>query len=65
MVLGTEHPEFIEGFEAASANTVELFETMELYPAGVDGVQLDRLATLHTHYFGSGFEKTVGLWAAL
>ena len=28
MVLGTEHPEFIEGFEAASANTVELFETM-------------------------------------
>ena len=27
-VLGTEHPEFIEGHEAAAANTVELFEIM-------------------------------------
>lgn len=27
-VLGTEHPEFIEGHDAASANTVELFEVM-------------------------------------
>ncbi|CAL1137713.1 unnamed protein product [Cladocopium goreaui] len=60
MVLGTEHPEFIEGHEAAAANTVELFEIMELYPAGVAGVSLDRLAQVHGHYFGSGFEKTVG-----
>ena len=28
-MLGTEHPDFIEGFDAAAANTVELFETME------------------------------------
>ncbi|CAJ1351580.1 unnamed protein product [Effrenium voratum] len=59
-VLGTEHPDFIEGNEAAAANTVELFETMELYPAGIDGVPLDRLASIHAHYFGSGFEKCVG-----
>eukprot|EP00913_Durusdinium_trenchii_P016074 g15108.t1 len=60
MVLGTEHPEFIEGQEAAAANTVDLFDSMELYPAGVVGVPLERLATVHGHYFGSGFEKTVG-----
>ncbi|CAE7562209.1 unnamed protein product [Symbiodinium sp. CCMP2592] len=60
MVLGTEHPDFIEGFDAAAANTVELFETMELVPAGAAGVPLDRLASVHGHYFGSGFEKTVG-----
>mmetsp|Transcript_81044 Transcript_81044/g.99298 ORF Transcript_81044/g.99298 Transcript_81044/m.99298 type:complete len:226 (-) Transcript_81044:69-746(-) len=60
MVLGTEHPDFIEGHEAAAANTTELFEVMELYPAGVAGVSLDRLAQVHGHYFGGGFEKTVG-----
>ena len=27
-MLGTEHPDFIEGFDAAAANTVELFETL-------------------------------------
>ena len=27
-VLGTEHPDFIEGHDAAAANTVELFEVM-------------------------------------
>ena len=26
------------------------------------GVSLDRLAQVHGHYFGSGFEKTVGRW---
>eukprot|EP00434_Breviolum_minutum_P024468 symbB.v1.2.021609.t1/scaffold1868.1/size97867/3 len=60
LVLGTEHPDFIEGHDAAAANTVELFEVLELYPAGVLGVGLDRLAQIHTHYFGGGFEKTVG-----
>ena len=28
-VLGTEHPDFIEGSAAAAANAAELFETLE------------------------------------
>ncbi|CAK9049743.1 unnamed protein product [Durusdinium trenchii] len=47
MVLGTEHPEFIEGQEAAAANTVDLFDSMELYPAGVVGTSLKRLECRH------------------
>eukprot|EP00930_Biecheleria_cincta_P010331 TRINITY_DN11238_c1_g1_i1.p1 TRINITY_DN11238_c1_g1~~TRINITY_DN11238_c1_g1_i1.p1 ORF type:complete len:225 (-),score=61.69 TRINITY_DN11238_c1_g1_i1:49-723(-) len=60
VVLGTEHPEFCEGREAASANSEELFNTVELLPAGPTGVPLDRLSSIHAHYFGCGFEKAVG-----
>eukprot|EP00441_Pelagodinium_beii_P043211 CAMPEP_0197650208 /NCGR_PEP_ID=MMETSP1338-20131121/30800_1 /TAXON_ID=43686 ORGANISM="Pelagodinium beii, Strain RCC1491" /NCGR_SAMPLE_ID=MMETSP1338 /ASSEMBLY_ACC=CAM_ASM_000754 /LENGTH=225 /DNA_ID=CAMNT_0043224561 /DNA_START=56 /DNA_END=733 /DNA_ORIENTATION=- len=60
MVLGTEHPDWCEGREAAAGNSVELFETTELFPAGPLGVPLDRLSAIHAHYFGSGFEKTIG-----
>ena len=35
-VLGTEHPDFIEGHDAAAANTVELFEV--LVPAFVESI---------------------------
>ncbi|CAE7557618.1 unnamed protein product [Symbiodinium natans] len=60
VVLGTEHPDFIEGSAAAAANAAELFETLELVPAGAAGVPLDHLASLHGRYFGGGFEETVG-----
>eukprot|EP00933_Yihiella_yeosuensis_P004873 TRINITY_DN109275_c0_g1_i1.p1 TRINITY_DN109275_c0_g1~~TRINITY_DN109275_c0_g1_i1.p1 ORF type:complete len:253 (+),score=70.69 TRINITY_DN109275_c0_g1_i1:78-761(+) len=58
IVLGTEHDDFVEGRDAAAANSKELFET-ELF-AKPDGVPLERLSTVHSHYFGSGFEKVVG-----
>ena len=32
------------------------------YHLTLGGVSLDRLAQVHGHYFGSGFEKTVGHW---
>jgi len=59
VVLGTDHPEFAEGKDAAAQNSQELFEN-ELYQAGIAGVALDRLCTVHSHYFGGGFEKIVG-----
>mmetsp|Transcript_33908 Transcript_33908/g.97590 ORF Transcript_33908/g.97590 Transcript_33908/m.97590 type:complete len:228 (-) Transcript_33908:96-779(-) len=58
-VLGTAHPDYCEGKEAASLNTQDLFETV-LFPAGVSGVALEKLSSTHAHYFGSGFEKVVG-----
>jgi len=58
-VLGTDHPEFCEGKEAASGNSQELFET-QLFEAGVAGLALERLSSTHAHYFGSGFERVVG-----
>lgn len=60
VVLGTEHPEFCEGRAAAAGNSEELFET-ELFPAGPSGVPLQRLSTIHSYYFGGGFEKSVGV----
>mmetsp|Transcript_24111 Transcript_24111/g.43918 ORF Transcript_24111/g.43918 Transcript_24111/m.43918 type:complete len:227 (-) Transcript_24111:152-832(-) len=59
-VLGTEHPEFCEGKEAAAGNSAELFET-ELIPAGATGLPLSRLSSIHAHYFGGGFERVVGM----
>jgi len=59
VVLGTDHPDFCEGKEAAAGNSAELFET-ELIPAGQNGVKLERLSSVHTHYFGGGFERIVG-----
>lgn len=59
VVLGSDHPEFVEGKDAAAQNSQELFEN-ELYQAGVAGVALERLCTVHSHYFGGGFEKIVG-----
>mmetsp|Transcript_18503 Transcript_18503/g.36294 ORF Transcript_18503/g.36294 Transcript_18503/m.36294 type:complete len:249 (+) Transcript_18503:92-838(+) len=59
MVLGTDHPDFLEGKEAAAGNSAELFED-SLFPAGVAGVALEKLSSVHSHYFGSGFEKVVG-----
>jgi len=58
-VLGTDHPDFCEGKEAAAANSAELFET-ELIEAGNSGLALERLSSTHAHYFGSGFERVVG-----
>jgi len=58
-VLGTDHPDFLEGKEAAAGNSAELFED-NLFPAGVAGVALEKLSSVHSHYFGSGFEKVVG-----
>lgn len=58
-VLGTEHPQFCEGKEAAAGNSAELFES-ELYNAGIKGVSVDRLSLVYSHYFGSGFERVVG-----
>lgn len=58
-VLGTDHPDFVEGKDAAAANSAELFEG-ELLNAGVSGVPLTRLSSVHAHYFGGGFEKVVG-----
>jgi len=58
-VLGTGHPDYCEGKEAAGQNTQDLFETV-LFPAGVAGVALEKLSSTHSHYFGSGFEKVVG-----
>eukprot|EP00927_Polykrikos_kofoidii_P080018 TRINITY_DN76880_c0_g1_i1.p2 TRINITY_DN76880_c0_g1~~TRINITY_DN76880_c0_g1_i1.p2 ORF type:complete len:177 (+),score=44.41 TRINITY_DN76880_c0_g1_i1:77-607(+) len=58
-VLGEAHPGFLEGKEAAAANSAELFET-ELFVAGPRGVHVDRLSNMHSHYFGGGFEKCVG-----
>jgi len=60
VVLGTEHPEFCEGKDAAQGNAKELFET-ELFPAGAAGVPLERLSTVFSHYFAVGFERCVGL----
>mmetsp|Transcript_82715 Transcript_82715/g.149194 ORF Transcript_82715/g.149194 Transcript_82715/m.149194 type:complete len:332 (+) Transcript_82715:95-1090(+) len=60
VVLGTDSADFVEGKEAALANTKELFET-ELFPAGSVGVPLERLSSIHAHYFGAGFEKVVGV----
>eukprot|EP00405_Crypthecodinium_cohnii_P004825 CAMPEP_0194762004 /NCGR_PEP_ID=MMETSP0323_2-20130528/14597_1 /TAXON_ID=2866 ORGANISM="Crypthecodinium cohnii, Strain Seligo" /NCGR_SAMPLE_ID=MMETSP0323_2 /ASSEMBLY_ACC=CAM_ASM_000346 /LENGTH=227 /DNA_ID=CAMNT_0039683991 /DNA_START=117 /DNA_END=800 /DNA_ORIENTATION=- len=59
VVLGSDHPDYAEGKDAAAANSAALFET-ELIPAGPAGVPLERLSTIHSHYFGSGFEKAVG-----
>jgi len=59
VVLGTDHPEFAEGKEAAAGNSAELFET-ELIPAGPKGVKIERLSSDHSHYFGGGFERIVG-----
>merc|ERR1712129_268569 len=59
MVLGTDHPDFLESKEAAAGNSAELFED-SLFPAGVAGVALEKLSSVHSHYFGSGFEKVVG-----
>lgn len=59
IVLGTEHQNFLEGKEAAAANSAELFET-ELINAGGTGVALEKLSSIHAHYFGSGFERVVG-----
>merc|ERR1719440_213439 len=58
-VLGTDHPDFCEGKEAAAGNSAELFET-ELIPAGQHGLKLERLSSVHSHYFGGGFERIVG-----
>eukprot|EP00933_Yihiella_yeosuensis_P065755 TRINITY_DN69726_c0_g1_i1.p1 TRINITY_DN69726_c0_g1~~TRINITY_DN69726_c0_g1_i1.p1 ORF type:complete len:227 (-),score=54.24 TRINITY_DN69726_c0_g1_i1:142-822(-) len=58
-VLGTEHADYLEGRDAAAANSKELFET-ELFNSP-NGVPLERLSTIHSHYFGSGFEKVVGV----
>eukprot|EP00929_Paragymnodinium_shiwhaense_P031027 TRINITY_DN17475_c0_g1_i1.p1 TRINITY_DN17475_c0_g1~~TRINITY_DN17475_c0_g1_i1.p1 ORF type:complete len:180 (-),score=75.31 TRINITY_DN17475_c0_g1_i1:185-724(-) len=58
-VLGEEHPDYCEGKEAAQGNTSELFDS-ELLDAGLSGVHVDRLAKIHSHWFGSGFEKSVG-----
>mmetsp|Transcript_10643 Transcript_10643/g.28920 ORF Transcript_10643/g.28920 Transcript_10643/m.28920 type:complete len:224 (-) Transcript_10643:70-741(-) len=60
MVLGTDHPGFLEGKEAAAENSGELFDA-QLFPAGVGGFALDRLSSIHSHYFGSGFERVVGV----
>lgn len=60
VVLGTEHPEFCEGKEAAAGNSQELFES-ELIPEGTRGLKLDRLSSTHSHYFGGGFERCVGV----
>jgi len=59
VVLGTDHPDFAEGKEAAAGNSAELFET-ELIPAGPHGIKLERLSSVHSHYFGGGFERIVG-----
>mmetsp|Transcript_40864 Transcript_40864/g.73819 ORF Transcript_40864/g.73819 Transcript_40864/m.73819 type:complete len:172 (-) Transcript_40864:114-629(-) len=59
MILGEDHPEFCEGKEAASRNSVELFD-QELFNAGPAGVHVDRLSNIHSHYFGGGFERVVG-----
>mmetsp|Transcript_82367 Transcript_82367/g.191285 ORF Transcript_82367/g.191285 Transcript_82367/m.191285 type:complete len:223 (+) Transcript_82367:62-730(+) len=59
MVLGTDHPAFVEGPTAAAGNSAELFET-QLFPSGVGGIALDRLSAVHAHYFGGGFERIVG-----
>merc|ERR1719387_570249 len=59
LVLGTDHPDYLEGKEAAAGNSQELFE-QELIESGNKGVAVERLLTLHTHYFGGGFEKVVG-----
>eukprot|EP00406_Dinophysis_acuminata_P008181 CAMPEP_0179238428 /NCGR_PEP_ID=MMETSP0797-20121207/14943_1 /TAXON_ID=47934 /ORGANISM="Dinophysis acuminata, Strain DAEP01" /LENGTH=309 /DNA_ID=CAMNT_0020945725 /DNA_START=60 /DNA_END=987 /DNA_ORIENTATION=- len=58
-VLGTDHPDFCEGRDAAAGNSAELFES-ELFPAGNAGLKLERLSTIHSHYFGGGFERVVG-----
>mmetsp|Transcript_58464 Transcript_58464/g.131722 ORF Transcript_58464/g.131722 Transcript_58464/m.131722 type:complete len:230 (+) Transcript_58464:72-761(+) len=58
-VLGSEHPGFLEGKDAAAGNSEELFEG-QLFTAGVSGLALDRLSACHAHYFGGGFEKLVG-----
>jgi len=58
-VLGDLHPDFLEGQEAAQMNTAELFES-ELISASVAGLPMGRLATVHSHYFGVGFERSVG-----
>mmetsp|Transcript_33030 Transcript_33030/g.71900 ORF Transcript_33030/g.71900 Transcript_33030/m.71900 type:complete len:174 (-) Transcript_33030:86-607(-) len=58
-VIGEAHPDWIEGKEAAAANSAELFEG-ELFSSGVAGVHVDRLSSMHSHYFGGGFEKCVG-----
>lgn len=58
-VLGTDHPEFAEGKDAAAGNSAELFES-ELIPAGPVGLPLSRLSAIHAHYFGGGFERVVG-----
>jgi len=60
VVLGTDHPDFAEGKEAAAGNSAELFET-ELIPAGPSGIKLERLSSVHSHYFGGGFERIVGV----
>jgi len=58
-VLGTDHPGYVEGKEAAAGNSIDLFESL-LIPAGVSGVALEKLSSVHSHYFGGGFEKLVG-----
>merc|ERR1712151_1123001 len=58
-VLGTDHPNFLEGQAAAAANSHDLFES-ELVTVGVAGLALDRLSATHAHYFGGGFERLVG-----
>jgi len=60
VVLGTDHKDYLEGKEAAAGNSAELFES-ELIPAGPAGVKLERLSSVHSHYFGGGFERIVGI----
>jgi len=59
-VLGTDHPKFCEGKEAAAENAQELFETELFSASGGGGVPIDRLSTMYSHYFGAGFERVVG-----